>query len=101
METNSSNAKKEFETAINDTVNSIIRLARHIEQGDEETPLKNETLIMITKILWEAPKVTQTNETARLSGYLTALFDMADSIGLKLDGNIERFRSWERAFNVR
>ncbi len=77
----------------------LVQLARQVEGGDPGTRLPDESCEAVGTILWEAADVRDMAVAARLSGYLTALFDLALNFELGLPPEVEALQEWGETIN--
>lgn len=77
----------------------LVQLAREVELGDPNLRLPDESCEAVGLILWEAPHASDMAVAARLSGSLTALFDVARHFDLELPAQAEILEEWCETIN--
>lgn len=77
----------------------LVQLAREVEGGDPNVRLPDESCEAVGLILWGAPDVRDMAVAARLSGYLTALFDLARHLDIELPAKAQALEDWQETIN--
>lgn len=77
----------------------LVQLAREVENGDPNHRLRDESCEAVAMILWEAPSISDMAIAARLSGALTALFDLARWFELDLPVEAQALEEWSETIN--
>jgi hypothetical protein len=77
----------------------LVQLAREVEVGDPNHRLLDESCEAVGLALWEAPSSSDMAVAARLSGSLTALFDLASHFDLELPLEAQVLKEWCETIN--
>jgi hypothetical protein len=72
----------------------LVQLAREVELGDPNHRLSDESCEAVAQILWEAPSASDMAVAARLSGCLTAFFDVVRWFDLELPAEARSLEDW-------